>query len=577
MDMLRRVYKNNLIRLFMLALVCSACIHVRVPGNYPFLHPARIQTTVLSLYLFFLILPCLFFCFKTMFGSGIAWLFAIFFMLLSVFPYKYFYRQETDLASIFFEPVPDAVGGINGFFYIFILFLVAAAAFLYRSLRQTKKAVLCNLDGRTFLVLFFLFSLSLLQIIPRLGQNSPKCVLYNAHRAEQPYAVAGVPCEKFYGYHYCGYDALQHTVPSGFFKGVSTDGYGALVINRRGLGPYLYSHIAHYMNPYLAAMAINCFFYFLIIAGGFFLARHITASSIVAVSFSILLSANMYIVFQTVVPYFYLPYCAFVLLIMYLLFKQDFFGAPQTTSDTLLFFSVLACSGLTYDPYPFSSMLFFWGLFVFCGKYRAERAAADKALLKAVIFPAVPILSQYLWENLLKYYGLLGGTDNVNARNDLLDKLLFLPEYIFRNFWDFAALVNKNAYRLLVTNPASKDIEYWPLLGLLGVVSLFAFLPRYVDRRYLKGLYACYTANFSIALVASLAAAIPPQIKYGDAFISALRSNNAYPVLVLAQSAGICLCVDLCFGRQSGRLRNIAIIGLSLIVYACSYVKLLFT
>jgi hypothetical protein len=208
---------------------------------------------------------------------------------------------------------------------------------------------------------------------------------------------------------------------------------------------------------------------------------------------------------------------------------------------------------------------------------------------------AVPIFSQYLWEALLRFYNLQGMPDNLQARAELLDRVLLLPKYLYSNFGEFAALASRNIIRIVVENPvfAAKEllppsapptaftgeatIEYWPLLGLLGVISFFVFLHKYVRKENREGLYACYISNLSIAFISSLAAAVPPLMKYHWIFLAPSRTNNAYPVLILAQSIAIYHITKFCCDKlKIGAKTDVIVVIIAVCIYILSFVELLF-
>ncbi|MHC4104715.1 MAG: hypothetical protein ACYSR9_07245, partial [Planctomycetota bacterium] len=368
-----------------------------------------------------------------------------------------------------------------------------------------------------------------------------------------------------------------------------------VVINRRGFGPYVYSHVSTYFHPYYAGIIVNAVFYYMVVVCGYLLAKQLNLNESIAIGYSVLLSANYFILNITLEPIFYIQYFAFIILILFLIPRLGIFGGSCGVKDKLLFCSLLACCGLTYDPFVFSGILLLWGFF---HGVRTLSTSVRRSLatgLKALAFAVVPVCSQYLWEVLLRFYNLQGMVDNTQARANLCGKLLSLPKYMYSNFREFGALVSRNIIRLVVENPVlpAKDvldktaaptaftgegtIEYWAVLGLLGVFSFFVLLSKYVSKEHKEGLYACYISNLGIALMSSLAAAIPPLMKYHWIFLTPGRTNNAYPVLVLAQSIGIYHITKLCCDKFKVATRTqTVVIVIAAIIYVLSFVKLLF-
>jgi hypothetical protein len=283
------------------------------------------------------------------------------------------------------------------------------------------------------------------------------------------------------------------------------------------------------------------------------------------------------------------------MLIVLLIFRLRIFETPRDIKHQLLFCFVLACSGLTYDPYVFSGIVLLWGFF---HSIRALRISIKKALgtiAHTAALGVVPIFSQYLWEALLRFYDLQGMPDNLQARAELLDRVLLLPKYLCSNFGEFVALIGRNIIRIVVENPVfpakellpptapptafagEATIEYWPILGLLGVFSFFVFLHKYVRKENREGLYACYISNLSIAFIGSLAAAVPPLMKYHWIFLAPSRTNNAYPVLILAQSIAIFHIVKFCCNKFRIEAKTkFIVVAIAVCIYILSFVELLF-
>jgi hypothetical protein len=542
------------------------------------------------LFVFFLSAPCFYLIFRVLFGQFLGLLFFVFYILLALFPYKLFYGPEVNLSNICFYPVPTTIFGASGIWVVIFYFVVSVFAASAYWFYKTDKFFPAIRKKQVLLFLLLLLA-ALIQIGPRLGENSPKSVRRGLHRenAPNPYHTL-----KFYGIETGGYDVWHHVGPSGMFKG-SFEASRQVVINRRGFGPYLFSLVSTYFHPYYGAIILNGIFYYIIIVAGYLLAKHLGLSESIAITFSILLSANYFILSMTLEPVFYTQYLAFVILILLLIYRLNIFDRPREAKNQILFCCVLACSGLTYDPFVFSGVVLLWGFF---HSIRALSISIKKALgtiAHTAALGVVPIFSQYLWEVLLRFYDLQGVPDNLQARAELLDRVLLLPKYLCSNFGEFAALVGRNIIRIVVENPVfpakellpptapptaftgEATIEYWPLLGLLGVFSFFVFLHKYVRKENREGLYACYISNLSIALLSSLAAAIPPLMKYHWIFLTPSRTNNAYPVLILAQSIAIFHIVKFCCNKFRIEAKTkFIVVAIAVCIYILSFVKLLF-
>ncbi|UCF42774.1 MAG: hypothetical protein JSV99_09310 [Planctomycetota bacterium] len=573
-------------------LVSLFLIYWRVPRDVSTSSGAARTAFVLSAFLFLLSAPCFYLVLRAVFGEFLGVLFSVFYVLLAVFPYKLFYGAEVALNKLCFEPVPTTMFGSSGIWvvvlYLAVSLLITSAYWFY------KKGKLFPVVEKGRALIFVLLLLAvLIQVLPRLGGRSPKAVRRDRHRppAERTYPYR---TQQFYGVETGGADVWHHVGPSGMFRGDFRVAKG-VVINRRGFGPYQYSLISTYFHPYYAAIIVNAVFYYMIVVCGYLLAKQLNLNESIAIAYSVLLSANYFILNFTLEPVFYVQYFAFIILVLLLIPRLGVFEDSCKVKNKVLFCFVLACCGLTYDAFVFSGILLLWGFF---HSFRVLSEGVKKSLgggIKAVALAVVPLCSQYLWEVLLRFYDLQGMPDNIEARANLLEKLFLLPRYIYTNFWEFGALVSRNIIRLVVENPVlpAKDlidasahptaftgectIEYWSVLGLAGVFSLFVLLPRYLSKEHKEGIYACYISNLSIGLLSSLAAAIAPLMKYHWIFLAPSRTNNAYPVLILAQSVGIYHITKFCCDKFKIATRTQAVVVVvAVVIYMLSFVRLLF-
>lgn len=571
-------------------LISLLLIYWRIPRDVLFSSQTIKTAFVLSSFIFFLSAPCFYIIFRALFGKFLGLLFFVFYVLLALFPYKLFYGPEINLSNICFYPVPKTIFGASGIWVVIFYFAVSLFVTSVYWFYKAGKFHPAVRKKQAFIFLVLLLA-GLIQICPRLGENCPKSVRRGLHKenAANPYRTL-----KFYGIETGGYDVWHHVRPSGMFRG-SFEASRRVVINRRGLAPYLYSLISTYFHPYYAAIIVNGVFYYIILVAGYLLAKHIGLSESIAIAFSILLSANYFLLSFTLLPTFYVQYFAFIMLILLLIFKLRIFETPREVKHQVLFCFVLACSGLAYDPFVFSGIVLLWGFFHSVRTLSTNIKKSLGTMAHTLVLGVAPILAQYLWEALLRSYNLQGMPDNIQVRAELFSRLLLLPKYIYSNFWHCGALISRNIIRLVVENPVlpAKDllegsaptlaltgessIEYWSLLGLLGVFSFFVFVPRYVSKEHQKGLYACYIANLSIAFISSLAAAIPPLMKHHWIFLAPSRTSNAYLVLVLAQSIGIYHITKFCCDKlKISEKAETIVVTITVCIYMLSFVKLLF-
>ena len=561
-------------------------IYWRIPSKELF-SETRTASFLFSAFMFLLSAPCFYVVFRSLFGQFLGLLSSVFYVLLAVFPYKIFYGLGVELRNICFWPVPETIFGLGGIWLVifyFVLSFGAVSAYWYYKTKKFIPAV----NKKRVLIFSLLFVAALIQLCPRLGENSPKSVRRELHREN---AVNRYRTLKFFDVETGGYDTPTHVLPSGMFKANPEPGRRK-EINRRGLNPYLYSLVSTYFHPYYAAIIINGLFYYLIIAAGYLLAKQLGLSEAIAAAYSVLLSANYFLLNMTIESVFYAPYYALVILVVFLAFRLKVFENPREIKNQVLFCFVLACSGLTYDPYVICGTLLLWGLFCWAATVRRNAKGSLVTIVQALIFAIVPACSQRLWEKMLVHYNLQGIAYNLEARAGLFERLFSLPGKFYSDFLHWGNLTIRHIIRLVLGNPVLRTeklfdkrvftlgeprIEYWTLLGLFGVVSLFVFLPRYLNKDQKKGIYACYIANLGIALLSSLAAAIGPVMRYGWIFLAPSRTNHAYLVLILAQSVGIYHITKFFCGKfKIERATEIIAVAIAVCIYMLSFVKLLF-
>jgi len=529
--------------------------------RYVCAEPEKFRTGVLFAYLFFIFTPCLYVCFRILLPKFLGMFLFLFFLLLALFPYKIFFAPEINLCDYFLYFDPPILFNLPRY-WIIILFGFLALAMTSCWQWYKKRQYSWVLPKKEIAVsLLFLF-LMLVQILPQLETDALKGI---------PDECEGRCKEKFFGY--CvTCDVRHHTMINGMYRGVA-DNFNNFVINRRGLSPFLYTLAEPYITPYYAAIIINSFFFYLIILSGYALAVHFKLNTTIAIISAILLASNKLLHLYTLTVAFYLAKTAFAFLILTAGYKLHVFSKTASLKSKLLFCSVLASCSLTYDPYIFVAFLFFWALFHALGQIKVNPREAGRVILHGICYCIVPMLSLFIFENILKYYAMEGYSDNLISRRDIFAKLPIFPAYLFNHTTEMAQLAGECIDTLIFSNP--QKMEYIELFGSFGVISFFVFIPKYIKSDKPNGLYAIYLATLSIPLFAMLIASIPPLAKYSYIYVSFIRTTDYLPALVLAQSIGLYYVTKAsCGWLQIGLKPSYAAYGASLFIYLYAYFQL---
>ena len=566
-------------------------IHWRSPCDESVLDPTRVRATLFSAFMLMLSAPCLYYLARLVTCEFLAVLLTSLHALLALFPYKILYPRDVDLCQLFFISPPSTVFGLGGG-SVLVLYLVLACAIAMVYWRTTRGRLLPEMRPWLLLHCVVIVVLALVQFAVRYGDNSPKSLQRIRPDGSIPFHLRG----HFDGVNYGGGDVYLHLNPSGLFRGVAVPrppedilpfdrrtfrGYGGLCINRRGLSPYLYSLVSTYLPPYMSAIAVNFAFYCLMLFCGHRLALLLGLHPLVALSYAVLLSCNYFILFQSIAPYFYIQYSSFIMAVsLGIVARRSRSGEPGWQQD-LLFCSVLLCSGLTYDPFIFSVIVALWGLVQVVPHVRRGPRTCIHMLCKPAIFSLLPFVGQKAWETLLSLYSLTGTSENFVVRDELVRHLLLLPRFACTSFFKILRTVDSNLVEIVIRNPASThDIEYWSVLGVVGVLSLFFIVGRYVDAEDMKALLVVYLSGVLLSLMASLVGSIPPPFEYNDIFLEPKRTNTAFFILILSQTLGLYHLVRLTSAKALGRTCEVsagwALLCLVGVVYALSFVRLLF-
>jgi len=497
--------------------------------RYVCAQPEKMRTTILFGYLFCLTAPCFYICFRILLPKFLGVFLFIFFLFFAFFPYEFFFDPETILCNYYLYSDPQTVIGLPRYWivilYGFFAMVITSCWWWYK-----KKKYSWILPKREIAVSLFLLLLVLLQTIPRLDDQIPII----GSNGEPPY------CESTHRVNFFGHcvtvDVYHHTITNGMYKGVR-DKFRNFCINRRALGPFLFSLLEPYTDPYYAAIIINGFFFYLILLAGYALTIHLNLSKTVAILYVLLLSSNYFLHNYTNVPAFYLGKTAFALLILAAGNILRVFTVSASLKSKLLFCSILACSSIIYDPYITVTFVFLWAFFQAKHFLKQDAREAAKIFSHGVCYCIVPMLSLFMLEMIFKYFGLQGNTDNIASRTDIFNKLYLLPGYIFNHPDKIYQTFDNSINRLIFNNP--RAMEYITLLGSFGIISLFVFIPKHINAEKLRGIYALFLATILIPTLAMLAGSIPPLGKYYNIYLHESRTSDYLSVLILAQAIGI--------------------------------------
>lgn len=527
-----------------------------------------LRATALGSVLFLLTLPAAWFVCRALFGRLLGRALMATYGLISLFPYKILYPGATDFCNLTQAP-PTTLFGVGGI-GVLVLFFVLGLAATYLLHRHDVPAYFRRLPRRKVVVYGVLLLLALVQVGVRYGSRSPKSVSGGWHEKSTPYKRV-----TFSGVRYGGWDHPLHITPSGMFRGIGAPkDYDKGKINRRAIGPFLYAQIAPYLNPYAAAIAVNFLFYLILLICGYLYARGLCLNEWVSVGFSVLLSANLFVLWRTVIPYFYLPYDASFLLLLFGLLKLRPLDRDVSPMRLVQFGSLLVLAGIAYDP----SLIFFavmlWTVFRGVGwGIGVDR----RVLITGLGLAALPVLVQRGWEAMLKVMSVAGSEVDAQMRSMFIEKVIQLPGYSLEEPWECLQTVDTSLSKLVLTNRLDTGVvEYWAALGVLGLISLFALVPRRALREPFRDLLLLFAASVTMGVLVSLAAALPPRTKIDIFAVNPMRTSSAvYMALVLGQTVGFHYLARRMAPPGALRLRNGLFVGFVALVWVLSFGRLL--
>ena len=533
-------------------------IYIRIPCR---IDPERhFNATILTAVMFWIVLPFVWMCrdiLGRLIGNGLV----IAYCVLSLIPYRFFVKTTEDWCERYVHG--QTIAGYPA--YVLPLGIIVLAMGISALFLKLRKIALFPESRKTYLILIALLVLATVQVIPRMGNNSPKSVAGNWQKPETPYHRS-----VFEGYRYGGWDHPIHMVPGALYRGADVSGERyLLVINRRSFGHYWHSLFAPLMNPYNAAISINLFLFFLVLALSFRFGKKLGLSTFQSVLFPILLSANHRLLWATDIPYFYMPYYLGSWLLLWALYKYNPFEG--SFKQKLLFAGSTLWVATTYDPMFLTMVLFAWGLL----RWRVTHLKGTVVHFAGTVgLAAVPTVTQTLFGALLTALHMEGSTRDVVQRNLLGQKLVQLPSYIVHDTWEFLTMLDRNVIQIGVINRTNtNEIEYWSILGMLGVIALFAVLPRYIKKRPFNDMLVFILCSVAIQVLVSLADNIPPKNIFDTQMLRPDKIQGTI-IMVLAQTLGICFVVERLLQRSPIVVQRVAISALIAIIWLLSFGRL---
>lgn len=527
-----------------------------------------LRATVLGSLIFLLTLPAAWFVCRALFGRLLGTALLVTYGLISLFPYRVLYPGTTRFCE-FVQAPPTTLVGVGGA-GVLVLFFALGMGATYLLHRGEVRSYLRRLPKRKLAIYALLLALAGVQVGVRYGSRSPKSVSGGWHDKTTPYKRA-----TFWKVRYGGWDHPLHITPSGLFRGIGAPkDYDKGKINRRSIGPYLYAQIAPYLNPYAAAVAVNFLFYLIILICGYLYARSLRLNELVSAGFSVLLSANLFVLWRTVMPYFYIPYDAAFLLILYGLVTLRPLDRYATPGRLLQFGSLLVLAGIAYDPNLIFLAVLLWAAVRGVGWGRRPHG---RVLLTGLGLAALPVLVQRGWEGILKAMAVAGADVDAVQRGLFMKKVFGLPGHFLEEPWECLQIVDTSLSKLVLSNRFdTARVEYWAVLGVLGLVALFGLLPRRARREGYRDLMLLFAASVLMGVLVSLAAALPPRTKIDIFAVDPMRTSSAvYMALVLGQAVGLHYLAGKAAPPGALRLRNGLFVALVVLVWGLSFGRLL--
>ncbi len=476
-------------------------------------------------------LPAVWFLCRALLGRVLGTAGFATYLLLTLFPYRFLYPRSGSACRFVAAP-PHTVLGLPGsaVLWLFAAVGLGLAAFIHR---HHLGRYVRTLPRARAVIYALILGLCVTQVAVRYGSRSPKSVAGGWHQKETPYHRA-----TFWHVRYGGGDHPLHVIPAGMFRGVGAPkdyNHPPLKINRRSVGPFLYAQLTPHLNPYAAAIAVNFLFFLIIVLGGYRLARAYGLSEWPSAGFAALLSANHFVLWRTVVPYFYIPFdAAFVALLLGLTLLRPL-QRRASAAGLLQFGSLLALAAIAYDS---SLLVIAVGLLTVVRIRRLEGGVDWRLGGVGLGLAALPVLVQRGWEGLLLGLNVAGNPVDAEQRGLFLGKLAGLPAHVVDEPWETLRLLDHSVSRLgLVNRLDIHVVEYWAVLGLVGVVALFALVPRYLPRVDWRDLLLVALSSVILGVLIQLAATIPPRTKIDQFALDPMRTSSAvYVAVVLGQT-----------------------------------------
>jgi len=522
----------------------------------------RIRTFVLNAFMFALAVPAIWHVTRMAFGRFAAAFTSIFFSILVLAPMWLVVGGKSQNITFGEDPRIFSLASVRWA-------LIAFAALAYWLSRRVvpKEAGSAAADGigetggaavnrarlrKTALLVLILLAIP--QFLLRYGTYSPTGIT----AMDQDDSAIRPGSDGYFKLAYPTNDIQQHINPGGLFTGSEFDkslSEGYSVCNDRPTFAYLYSAVGYYAHPYVGGRLLLFAFYVLIVVCAYHLARAGGAPHALSLAFAILLMSCEYLVTNANSLNVYIHVFGAQPILLYALYRSGFCRRDVSWREFAVYLAPLGFLSVGY--YPFAYILFnalcFCALFILArrgGEGGGRFFATRKFALQALCALAAPAVFKAVWMWLLDFYGMLGDPGNRDVALYYSAHVKDMLLYAATNTVAFVRLLNASFLKLVVNY---LEYEYWPVLGVLGLLGLL-LAPRVARARATIPAYAMFLSFFLLSLVVGMVAELYPHPVWSENMpLTAARANGGYVIMVLGQAAAVYTLVLWALGAGAGR------------------------